>query len=67
VLAQAAQRSCGAPSLKVLKARMDGTLGRLSWWGAALPLLGGLELEVLKASSNSNHSTILCVKTCIFI
>jgi len=28
----AAQRSCGAPSLEVLKATLDGTLGSLSWW-----------------------------------
>jgi len=31
-LAQAAQRSCGAPSLQALKARLDGALGSLSWW-----------------------------------
>jgi len=30
--AQAAQRSCGAPSLQALKARLDGALGSLSWW-----------------------------------
>ena len=29
-------RSCGAPSLEALKARLDGVLGSLSWWGAAL-------------------------------
>jgi len=28
------------PSLKVLKVRLDGTLGSLSWWGAALPMAG---------------------------
>ena len=39
-LAQAAQRSCGAPSLEALKARLDGALGSLSWWGAALPTVG---------------------------
>ena len=36
----AAQRSCGAPSLEALKARLDGALGSLSWWGAALPMAG---------------------------
>jgi len=30
----AAQRSCGAPSLEALKARLDGALGSLSWWRA---------------------------------
>jgi len=37
VLKLIAQRSCGAPSLEVLKARLDGALGSLSWWRAALP------------------------------
>ena len=45
-LAQAAQRSCGAPSLEARKARLDGALGSLSWWGEALPTaevgVGGL-------------------------
>ena len=31
----AAWRSCGAPSLEVLQARLGGALGSLSWWGAA--------------------------------
>jgi len=35
-----AQRSCGAPSLEALEARLDGALGSLSWWGAALPTAG---------------------------
>lgn len=29
---RAAERSCGAPSLEVLKARLDGAPGSLSWW-----------------------------------
>ena len=29
-----------APSLEVFKARLDGALGSLSWWGAALPTAG---------------------------
>jgi len=32
----AAQRSCGAPPLGGLKAGVDGALGSLSWYGAAL-------------------------------
>jgi len=35
------QRAVGAPSLQALKARWDGALGSLSWWGAALPMAGG--------------------------
>lgn len=42
----AAQRGCGAPSLEALGAGLDGALGGLGWWGAALPTarvgVGGL-------------------------
>ena len=38
--AEGEERSCGAPSLEALKARLDGALGSLSWWGAALPTAG---------------------------
>jgi len=37
---QAAQRSCGCPSLEMFKARLDGALGSLSCWVAALPMTG---------------------------
>ena len=37
----------GAPSLKVFKARLGGSLGSLSWWVAALPMAGGLPLDDL--------------------
>jgi len=30
----------GAPSLEVLKARLDGALGSLSWWVATSPWQG---------------------------
>ena len=39
-LEQVAQRAVGAPFLEVLKVGLDGTLGRLSWWGAASPWQG---------------------------
>ena len=39
--APAAQRAVGAPSLQALKARWDGALGSLNWWGAVLPMAGG--------------------------
>ena len=32
------------PSLETSKARLDGALGSLSWWVAALPMAGGLDL-----------------------
>jgi len=46
-LAYAAQRSCGTPLLEALKARLDGALGSLSWYMAALPMAGQLELDDL--------------------
>ena len=39
---------CGAPSLEALKARLDGALDSLSWWGAALPMAGGWNWVGLK-------------------
>jgi len=50
-------RSCGAPSLEVLKARLDGALGSLSWWGAALPTSWGW--MGFEAPSNPNPSMTL--------
>ena len=35
------------PSLEVSKARLDGALGSLSWWVAALPTATGLERDGL--------------------
>ena len=55
----AAQRSCGAPSLEALKARLDGALGSLRWWGAALPLAGGWGWVGFNIISNPSHSVIL--------
>jgi len=31
------REAVGAPSLEVLKARLDGALGSLSWWGQCCP------------------------------
>ena len=31
------REAVGAPSLKALKARLDGALGKLSWWVATSP------------------------------
>ena len=49
---EAAQRSCGAPSLEALKARLDGALGSLSWSGAALPMAGVGTEWVLRSLPN---------------
>ena len=39
-LVQADQRSCGCPIPGDFKARLDGALGSLTWWVAALPMAG---------------------------
>ena len=36
-----------APSLEVLKARLDGALSNLVYWKVSLPMAGGLELDDL--------------------
>jgi len=36
-----------APSLEAFKARLDETLGSLTWWGATLPMAKRLELDDL--------------------
>jgi len=33
VVRPCAREGVGAPSLEVFKARLDGVLGRLIWWG----------------------------------
>jgi len=40
-LAQLSRKAVGASSLEALRARLDGTLGSLSCWVAALPMAGG--------------------------
>jgi len=52
-----------APSLEVLKARLDGTLGSLSWWGAALPMTEGWKWMVFEVPSNLIHSMILWMES----
>ena len=49
----------GSPSLEVLKARLDGALGSLSWQLAFLLMAGGLELDDLLAPLQPKHSVIL--------
>jgi len=38
------REAVGAPSLEALRARVDGVLGSLSCWVAALPVAGRLQL-----------------------
>jgi len=42
-LAQLPREAVDVPSLEVFQAGLDGALGSLSWWGAALPWRKGLE------------------------
>jgi len=53
------REAVGAPSLEALKARMDGTLGSLSWWVAALPKAGGWNWMAFEVPSDPSLSVIL--------
>jgi len=44
----------GDPSLEVLKARLDGALGSLVWWVAALPMTKDWDEVGFKVPSNPN-------------
>ena len=56
----------GAPSLEALKARLDGALSSLSWWGAALPMAWGWGWGWVgfKGPSNPNRSVVLHMILC---
>jgi len=41
------REAVAAPSLAVLKARLDGALSTLVWWKGSLPVAGGLELDAI--------------------
>ena len=41
------REAVAAPSLAVLKARLDGALSTLGWWKGSLLMAGGLELHAL--------------------
>jgi len=47
------------PSLEMLKARLNGALGSLSWWVATLPMELG---RLFKVPSNPRHSMIIELK-----
>ena len=59
-MAQLPREAVGAPSLEVLKARLDGALGSLSWWVAALSIAGGLQLGDLCDPFQPKPSMIPC-------
>jgi len=41
------REAVAAPSLAVLKARLDGVLSTLGWWKGSLLMAGGLEPDEL--------------------
>jgi len=41
------REAVAAPSLAVLKVRLDGSWSNLGWWKVSLPMAGGLELDDL--------------------
>jgi len=53
------REAVAAPSLAVLKARLDGALSTLGWWKMSLLMAGGLEPDNVKVPSNPYHSMIL--------
>jgi len=54
------REAVAAPSLVVLKARLDGALSNLGWWKMSLLMAGGLEPDIFKVPSNSDQSMVLC-------
>jgi len=55
-----------APSLEALRVRLDGDLGSVVWWEAALPIAGGCDKMIFKVPSSQSHSVILC-GDCVWI
>ena len=47
------------PSLEAFEARLEGALGNLIWWVAALPISGSWNRMGFKIFSNLSHSMIL--------
>ena len=56
-------RGVGAPSLEALKATLDGALGSLSCWVAALPTAQGWGWVGFEVPSNPNRSVIVFLQT----
>ena len=45
-----------SPSLEAFEARLDGTLGSLSWWVETLPMAEGWNQMVIKILSTQSRS-----------
>ena len=45
--------------MEAIRVRLDGALGILSWWGAALPVAVGWGYKFFTVPSNPSHSMIL--------
>ena len=58
-LAQLPREAVGAPSMEAFKARLDGALGKQSWWVVALPMARDWKSMIFKVPSNPSHSVIL--------
>jgi len=55
------REAVAAPSLAVLKARLDGALSTLVWWKMSLLMVMGWNQMSFKVPPNPNHSMILCL------
>jgi len=53
------REAVAAPSLAVLKARLDGAWSTLGWWKGSLLRAGGWNWMSFKVPSNPNYSVIL--------
>jgi len=53
------REAVAAPSLAVLKARLDRAWRSLGWWKWSLLMAGGWNGMSFKVASNPNHSTVL--------
>jgi len=55
------REAVAAPSLAVLKTRLDGALRTLGWWKMSLPMAGGWNWMICKLPPNPTHSVFLGV------
>jgi len=53
------REAVAAPSLAMLKARLDGALSNLGWWKGSQPVAGRWDWMSCKVTSSPNHLMIL--------
>jgi len=53
------REAVAAPSLAVLRVRLDGALSNLGWWEMSLLMAAVWNQMIFKVPSNPNHSMIL--------